>query len=112
MPYDLMAATLPADTRRLPELGSMAYAPLLPRETQLDVTRRELVDHSLLANHRDGDTGADMDPWLLPLVSAEDVVRPRRVNEAVQARILKAISDEETELLDEEILDLIAAGQK
>ena len=50
--------------------------------------------------------------WLLPLVPARSVEQPQRSSEAVQARILKTIIEEETELLDEELLDLMAVGQK
>ena len=108
---NLMAATLPTGTRRLPELDARAFAPLRLNES-LNVTRHEVVDHPLLANYVDGGTGTDIAPWLLPLVSATDAERTRMSSEAVQARILRLIADEGTDLLDEELLDLIAGGQK
>ena len=118
---DLMAATLPAGARRLPgsapvmthELpGSAVTSPLLLPELQLGVALDELVDHPLLANERASNVSADSDLWLLPLIPMDYVDRPQQRSEAMQAKILRAITDEETELLDEELLDLIAAGQK
>ena len=90
----------------------MAYAPLLPRETRLNVMRHDLVDHPLLAKGLDGDTGADITPWLLSVVSEDNVNRMRTSVDTLKARILETIADEETELLDEDLLDLIAAGQQ
>ena len=66
---------------------------------------------TLLVSEVDRDAGVDSDVWLLPLVTADYVDRPPVSSKAVQARILKTIADEETELLDEELLDLIAAGR-
>ena len=57
-------------------------------------------------------TNANTDAWLLPLVPEDRVNQPRTSVERLATRILKAVTDEETELLDEELLDLLAASQK
>ncbi|MHB0960176.1 MAG: S8 family serine peptidase [Pirellulaceae bacterium] len=107
---NLMAATLPAGIRRLPPLEPIADAPLLPRETRLDGTRHGPTVHPDPVSAADGHTGADADLWLIPLDSAHAVARSRVSFQAERARILAAVADEQTELLDEELLDLIAVG--
>ena len=109
---DLMAATLPAGTRRLPDLGPIASSPLLLPETRLNVSHSDLVDQTLLTSEVDRDSGADNALWLLPVLPTDDVDRPRLSSDGVQARLLQTIADEETELLDEALLDLIAISQK
>jgi hypothetical protein len=115
--HDVMAATLPVGTRRLPgiapltthdQLRSVLASPLLLPETRLNVTQRDLVDHTLLASGVDSDTGADIDMLLLPLVLTDYVDRPRSGTAAIEVRVLCDIADEETELLDEELLELLA----
>ncbi len=93
-------------------LGPAVASPLLLPEHRLNVALDELADHPLLANERASDVSADSTLWLLPLIPMEYVGRPQQRSEAMPAEILRAITDEETELLDEELLDLIAAGQK
>ena len=109
---DLMAVTLPAGTRRLPDLGPIASLPLALPETRLNVIHSDLVDPTLLTSEVDRDSGADNALWLLPLLPTADVDRPRLSSDGVQARLLQTIADEEIELLDEALLDLIAISQK
>ena len=108
---DVMAATLPAGTRRLPgvapvtthaPLESVLAAPLLLHETRLNVKQADLVGRTLLESRAVSDTGADLDIWLLPLE------RPQSSLAANHVRLLNDIADEETELLDEELLALLA----
>ncbi len=116
---DLMAATLPLGTRRLP--GDLALTtqgsprsivdlPLLP-EMRLNGTQPNLVDHTIKLSNLSDESRADNGQWLLALMPADDVDRSPVSSEALQAQILHTIADEDEELLDEELLDLIAAGQ-
>ena len=116
---DLMAATLPLGTRRLPSStpmitydlpGSAVVLPQLLPEHRLNVMPCDLAD-PLLTSNGDCDTGADSDLWLLPVVPRDYVQGQRMSSEAAQARTLKTIADEEIEILDEDLLDLLAAGQ-
>ena len=117
---DVMAATLSVGARRLPGiaslitqdiLGSVLSSPLLVPGPLRNGTRSDLLDHEVMPNDLDHDTGADMDPLLLSLASAGYVDRSRVRSEAVEIRMLNDITDEETELLDEDLLAPIAAGQ-
>ena len=116
---DLMSATLPLGTRRLPgsvvlttpdSLRPVVGSPLLP-EMRLNLTQPNLVDHTISLSNLSGDSRADNSLWLLPLIPTDNVNRPQMSFEALQAAILKTIADEETDLLSDELLDLIAAGQ-
>jgi hypothetical protein len=49
---------------------------------------------------------------MLPLVTVDGAAQPQRTPDTVRARIVKTIADEEAALLDEELLDLIAATQQ
>ncbi len=116
---DLMCETLTPGTRRLPGSvpvtmtampRSAIVSSLLPE--QLDVSLNDLVDHALLPNEVDSNTGADGNLWMLPLVTTDGAVQPQRTSDTVRAGIVKTIADEEAALLDEELLDLIAATQQ
>jgi len=106
---DLMAATLPTATRRLPGLGPIASSPLALPETRLNVIDAELVDQTLLMNGEDRSSGADNALWLLPMLPTDDMDVPQFSSDGAQARLLQAVADEETDLLDEALLALIAA---
>jgi hypothetical protein len=115
---DLMYETLTAGTRRLPGSapvtmtaipGSAIVSALLPE--RLDVPLNDLVDHSLMASEVERNGEADSDTWMLPLVTADCTTEPQRTADTVRARIAQTIADEEAELLDDELLDLLAAGQ-
>ncbi len=117
---DLMYDTLTPGTKRWPGsapmtmdamLDSAIVSSLLLTERR-DVPLYDLVDHPLLANEMERNAGADSDLWMLPLVTADYAAQPQRTTDTVRARIGKAITDEEMELLDDELLDLIAGGQK
>ena len=107
---NLMAPTLPQGTRHLP-VDSHAMnrilidSPLLLNETLLEMTQRDLVDHATVVS----DVDADM--WRLPMIPADFVGRPQSSPKANDVRLLNDIDDEETEFLDEDLLNLIAAGQ-
>ena len=116
---DLMYETLTPGTRRLPGSvpvtmtampRSAIVSSLLPE--RLDVSLNDLVDHALLPNEVDSNTGADGNLWMLPLVTADGAAQPQRTPDTVRARIVKTIVDEESALLDEELLDLLAASQQ
>ena len=115
---DLMADMLPQGTRRLPSgvalttqgsLGPGVGSPLLP-EMRMNVTPPNLVDHTTRLSKLSNDPRADNSLWLLPLIGADNVDRPQMSSEAVQAQVFKTLADEEAGLLDEDLLDLIAAG--
>ncbi len=84
-------------------------SPLLLPETRLNVTHRDLVDHTLLVSDLDSDAGADID-LLLPLVATDYVDRPPSAPAATEARVLNDIVEEAAELLEEELLELLAKG--
>ncbi len=88
----------------LPRLLSEVWSSTKPHDAVVD-----LVMPSDLA----GDTDWVDDRWLLPLmIHAEAVQRPDAVLEAGEVRIIHDIADEGTELLDEDLLALIAAGRE
>ena len=116
---DVMAPALPIGTRRLPVavtvgandlLGHSAKSSLLIPEPRFDATQRELVDDTLVAKDVVRETGEDKDMRLLPLMPSEYVVLPRSSPEVVELSILDEIADEETELLEEDLLELLAAN--
>jgi hypothetical protein len=116
---DLMYETLTGGTRRLPGSaqaamtaipGSAIVSALLPE--RLDVPLNDLVDHSLTASELESNGEADSDTWMLPLVSADYTTEPQRTWDTFRARIVKTIADEEAELLDDELMDLLAASQQ
>ncbi len=117
---DLMAATLPLGTRRLPgdialttqgSPRSIVDLPLLP-EMRLNGTQTNLVDHTIKLSNLSDESSADDGLWPLPSMPADDGFRPSVSSEALQAQILHSIADEEAGLLSEDLLDLIAAGQE
>ncbi len=65
-----------------------------------------MVDDTILSSELNG----DFDNVLLPLVPADYIDRPQSSPAAIDVRLFNDIADEETELLDEDLLDLIAAG--
>ena len=114
---DVMADTLPVGTRRLPgisplpshdQLETVVASPLLLPETRLNMRQSDLVDHTLLAGAVKDDTVAKIDLWLLPLAPADYVDLPRVSSDALEVRLLNDIAEEETELLEEELLGLLA----
>lgn len=107
---DLMAPTVPRGTRHLP-VDSHAMneilidSSLLLPETLLEVTQRDFVDHANVVSD------VDTDMWLLPMIPADFVERPQGSPAAIDVHLVNDIADEETELLDEGLLNLIAASQ-
>ena len=119
--HDVMAATLPLGTRRLPGMAPVITQDITPSasdlalllpESRRDVLTSDPVDDTAMVGEMEHFTGADNDLWLLPQVETEYVDRARISPEPKDVRILNDLTDEEAELLDEELLDLIAAGQK
>jgi hypothetical protein len=81
-------------------------------EQRLDNTHSNTVDELSLAGTTLNDAGVDSNVWLLPLPPADYVDQAETDGSDSDSRIPKHIADEETELLDEELLDLIATSQK
>jgi hypothetical protein len=118
--HEVMASILPIGTRRLPVdmsvvrdnlSGFAGEASLLIPQLRLDVTEHDPVVDRILPSDVEGDNDSVNDMWLLPLLPADYVDLPRTSPEAVDVRLFDDITDEETELLDDDLLDLIA-GQK
>ncbi len=118
---DLMCATLPLGTRRLPGntpmighdlLRSAVASRLLLPEHRLERAFDELADASILASDMPSTTVVGSDLWMLPLTPLDYVAGERQYAEAGQARVFDTITDGVTELLDEELLDLLAASQQ
>ena len=89
----------------------MEALPLLPI-TRVERVRGHAPEDSDMSDVPDSDTVAVINMLLLPLVPADYVELPRSSPAAMEVRILNDITDEETELLDEELLALIAEGQE
>jgi subtilisin-like proprotein convertase family protein len=101
-PHDVMAATLPLDTRRLPGLESIFIQPVTVNGHSLELK----TDIAATTKSLDPVAEANFDVLLAPLVmdrAAEFTGSP----EAFEGRMLNDILDEETELVEEELLDLL-----
>ncbi len=118
---ELMAATLPPGTRRLPlsaptvmnELAGTLAASRIPVPGQrLDEVRDEYVDPPLDIWVRERQASADSNWRFLPAVSDELVDRPRRAREALWEQFFKTIAEKETDLLDDAVLDLLARATR
>jgi hypothetical protein len=90
------------------QLGSALASPLLPPESRHSPMQCDLVDHALPVSEVFRTTDADIDMLLLPLVPADDVELPRTSPEAIAVHFLDDATDDETELLDEELVELLA----
>ena len=110
---DLMAATLPAGTRRLPGLGEVEIEAftLGPLLTSTSVTAqlvtlpgKEPLVRSLPWSIASAD---DASLLLEPLVTAR-VQRTSGSRQVNQVRSLEDVLDDETELVEEELLELLA----
>jgi hypothetical protein len=79
-------------------------------EQRLNNTHSKTVDQLALAGATVNNAGVDSSVWLLePLVS--DYVTPIRRNPAAaEVRMLDDVLDAETELVDEELLELLAGS--
>jgi subtilisin len=116
--YDVMAGTLLAGTRLLPDItATVTYdsvGVVLDSPWLLPVSRRDVVDYAWL-DHATGlsdlQDSATMDVLLLPVSAADYVDRPRNVSKARDFRVLRDIADDETELLDDDLLALLAASR-
>lgn len=93
-------------------MGSVLASPLLSVAPLVKGTHPHAVDHAAMMNDAEGDDAAHNDMWLLRLVPADYVDVPRTCPAAVDVHVIDDIPDEETELLDEDLLDLIAGSQK
>ncbi len=117
---DLMYETLGPGTQRLPGSTPVTMAALcdsaivssLLLPERRDVPLHDLADPPLLANAVERNAGADGSQWMLPLITADYTAQPQRTSDTVRARIVKTIANEEMELLEDELLDLIAANQQ
>ena len=103
---DIMAPVLPPGTRRLP--GSVGMITPEPNGSVLDSAPRHAFDHTnTMVDARVAPTTLS-DLWLLPVAGIYHMDRLNAVSEAAAARILQDITDDETELLDEELAALLA----
>jgi VCBS repeat-containing protein len=116
-PLDVMAPTLPAGHRRLPgsqigipldHLGYVADWRVLLPEPRSDLAHTEPVDLALLSGDAAVITDAEMDQWFLSLVPADYAGQLRASQESFDVRLLSNAADEETELLDGDLLDVLA----
>ena len=118
---DVMAATLSIGTRRLPGIAPVT-AHATPEPAFVSLLLHDQVDSSLFlratgsasadsSNTRTlGQQATDILALLLPVAATNYVGSPQTGLRAIDARILNDITDEETELLDEDLLDLIATS--
>ena len=108
--HDLMAATLPVGTRRLPGLGhvELASSPLAPLSLPLSTATPDIALTARESLVRTLSTNAAGQPDLQPLPM--QIGQPSTSSPASdeKARLLSEVLDEQTELLDEEPLDLLA----
>jgi subtilisin family serine protease len=105
---DLMAATLPVGIRRLPGLEPSMMEPAMVASLPiLQVnTRDPVVEWPTPAKSLDPVADANFDLFLAPLVMHR-VQESTGSPEAYEVRMLDDILDEETELVEEELLDLL-----
>ena len=106
--HNVMAATLPVGTRRLPSVEpSMMEPALVASLPSLQVnTRTPVVELPTPAKSLDPVADTNFDLFLAPLV----MDRAQQITsnpEAYEVRMLDDILDEETELVEEELLDLL-----
>ena len=115
--HDVMADTLPVGTRRLPGAAAVvAQDPprLSPDSRRLLLVRQRnaredgVVDHAADRSDSRETDGADIDIRLLPLALTIHPERSPSGLEAWEVRLLQDALDEETALIDDELLDLIA----
>jgi len=118
---DLMAETLPLGTRRLPggapvsmslARESAPVSPLLFPDSQLNGAFDELVGHPLATSPANHSMEADNNLVMLPLIPTDYAPREQRMPNTVRARVVKTMFDDEAELLDDDLLDLLAASQQ
>jgi hypothetical protein len=88
-----------------------AVLPQLPLEPWLRTEQREPSDVPVHRSDPAGDSDSVRDTWLVQLPPANSLRRPEAIGDAADVRLLDDISSEEAELLDEELLALIAAEQ-
>jgi hypothetical protein len=108
---DLMAATLPVGTRRVPGVGAIAVGSAMDESSpHLDFSGKTAAGE-LAVTESPADMVAQTDLSLLlqPLVT-DHVQRPASSPKAAEVRILDDMLDDETELVEEELLLLLAKG--
>jgi hypothetical protein len=105
---DLMAATLPVGTRRLPGVGAIAVGPaMVELSPHLDFsTRTAAVELPITEAPSDMVVETDLNLLLQPLVT-DHVQQLTSSPKAAEARTLDDLLDDETELVDEELLALL-----
>ena len=108
-----MAATLPLGTRRLPGLGEVEFdqsvlAPLpLTTSPATRLMTRSVRQAMVATRPLDNVGAADFDPLFQPLAIGI-VEESGGTGDNVDTRASSNVLDEETELLDESLLDLLA----
>jgi hypothetical protein len=105
---DLMAATLPEGTRRLPGLGAIAVgSDMVELPPNLDFgTGTTKVELPITESPADMIAQTDLNLLLQPLVT-DHVQQLTSSPKAAEARTLDDLLDDETELVDEELLALV-----
>jgi hypothetical protein len=108
---DVMLPLLPVNVRRLEtEQPLVTGSLLLPPEPQRILVQHDVIDEKLNSRRTWEVTIADIDQWLLPMAAPQFVeVRPNGSPGIVP--FLDDLEDEETELLGDDVLDLIASDQ-
>ena len=114
-PLDPMAATLPLGTRRLPGLGPLEFEPSglqllpIPLRSWVEPETTHVIESPLLGEPTEMSYEWNLNLPLAPLVTsgAEHLSASREVNDT---RAMADVLDEETELLEDELLDLLVAA--
>jgi hypothetical protein len=116
--HDIMAPILPGDTRHWPVEGDVMYVNpgelsfhnlWLPTERQTDLERHgSMADTEVESNSPVYDF-ARVDELMLPVASSHFVETVQSFREtADSSSLFEDIADEETEVLDEDLLELVA----
>ncbi len=119
---DLMASTLLVDARPWAEVtGRVTHdiartawdSSLLLPLTRFAVLDRELPDQLTGVGSAQDIAMTDIDGLRLPLSAADyiDIDHPRSSSKAIDIRVLRDINDDETELLDDDLLAMLAASR-
>ncbi len=111
--YDVMSALLSPGTRRLPEYDSINSQQVMSHMVDLSPFPAFARIDRVMSDDLDGDTlnarvtDADIDMCLPYLETPDYLERWQTIRLMKEYQIINDITDEETELLDEDLLELI-----
>ena len=109
---DVMAASLPLGTRRLPGLGQVEIEPSNLGQSPLllstATSHAALTEHEPRVRTLPPSAAGKSDFYLLNPLARQIVEQSTSRPESIAARILRDVLDEQTELLDKCLLDLLA----